>query len=179
MSSSTSMVKTNRYRFRCPTTGREELFLRCHLRRYRHWRGEAIEGDCATCMRASKCAAVRMIQHEMREGRAIYLDEAGTTLHRVPKDIMADLERTVIRPMHGQGTSVTPSQLAALVRGDFDGVTGKHDVPASVGAPVEEAPARPKGRPPQKDHAKADMSGVAAKAKTDLAGAISAGMRPG
>jgi hypothetical protein len=168
-----SVVPTNRFRFTCPTLGRVEFYLRCVLRRYRHWRGEEIEGDCATCMRASKCPAVAMIKLEHREGRALFLDTEGKATHRVPAAVMDEIRRKLVRPFHARGTNIEPEALAKLVRGDFDGKVSDFDwtdaIPAwdgkSTVAPESKSSVK---KPPRRG----DLSGVAERLDTDMAGAI-------
>lgn len=158
----TSMTAKNRYRFVCPTTGRQEFYLKCHVRRYHKWRGDQrkIEGDCATCMTASKCAALAMMDIERRRGRAVFYDENPATLNRLPREVMAAIEAVQIRPFHGQGTTVTPEVLADLVEGRVNGVI--------IAAPVPAAPPARRGTP------KSDLSGIVAGATTNMAEAINA-----
>jgi len=166
-----SITADNRYRFVCPTLGTEQFYLRCALRKHRQWRGEAIEGECATCMKASKCAAVAMLNLEQR-GEAKFFD-TEIKPHRLPKVVFDAIQRKLVRPFHGAGTGIDPATLAALVRGDFDGKVSDYDwTPANPGSPdaptdksvvKKDVPKRGRGR---------DISDIAEHVRTDMAGAI-------
>jgi len=185
-----SVVPTNRFRFTCPTLNRPELYLRCVMRRYRHWRGEEIEGGCATCMRASKCAALLMIKAEQRGDKALFLDEVGTTLHRLPAEILEQTRRTQVMRSHGRGTGVDTAVLEALMRGDFNGVPGTTaiPVPGEPGPPVavDHTKSAVSGPAPTKRSvatqaqtkrtAKGDLSGAADNLDANMASAINAGL---
>jgi hypothetical protein len=111
---STSIFAGNRYRFHCPVVEREEYWLACALRKHRRWRGEKIESDCATCMSASKCPAIYMIQKEHKLGKPIFVDPTET-LHQIHKDVWEQIKPLMVLPIHGYGTGISNARLSQLI----------------------------------------------------------------
>lgn len=166
-----SITAENRYRFKCPTTGREELYIRCATRRHIHWRGGKIEGDCATCMRSSKCAALHMLNEEWRTNKAVFFDREAAT-HRLPSRILDRTKVIQVLRSHGSGTGIDPVALEALVRGDFDGSVGNRYVPAASMAELEVEKGSAEANRARASKTPAKLGSILDEVDTDMAGQL-------
>lgn len=110
-----SMRADNFYSFVCPMTRKLERYLHCILRRHKHWRGEKVEPTCATCMNAGKCPALKMIDRELREEKAIYTDPTPGRARKVPEDIIKLIENKIIWASHAFGTGIERARLEELM----------------------------------------------------------------
>lgn len=154
MAETDSIRAGNLFRFRCPSVARNAGFLACSMRRRRHWRGERIEADCGTCMNAGRCPIILMTKMEWAEGKALFIDTVGEKLHKVPKEVLAEISRRMTVRSQVMG-DMPEEQFARLMANDMED---------SYVEPVDTTPT--KKYPPRK--VKDDPASVAALDHTDI-----------
>lgn len=170
-----SMVPNNRYKFHCPTVGRDELFLACMFRRHKVWRGEDIkEGECKMCMRAGKCPIVHMLNKEMRVEDPLYVDLKGEKVHKLDADVQAQIARVLVLPFHAAGIDVSVEWMEKLTgeaKRYMPHMFGEQATAAAVAEPAKKPRAR-KEKAPDKTASEGVMD--LGKVGIDMAQALNA-----
>lgn len=183
-----SMRPDNFYSFACPQTGKLERYIACMLRRYKHWRGEKIEPICATCMNAGKCPALKMLDREWREDKAVYFDPTPGRARKLPDDVLAHIATKSVCAIHAFGTGIDQATLSRLMERQvsnevFAGVE-RNVIVAEHPQGIGDWDAKPKAKPDASrkrakpaDKDPASMLDAVAAVSTDMAGAINEAMR--
>lgn len=104
----------NRYRFVCPTVGREAVLAECARREWGYMRNQALDrADCRCALAGAKCPAARMFRAEDRAEERRYFattDEVQT----LPRAVLDEVARVVLLRSHAAGQALTDAEADRL-----------------------------------------------------------------